>query len=242
MTFRFDGRVLSIALCGDVQEVIASGGQLAVLLSSYCLPRDDVARPIYLLNSGNESVRRLCEFRRASPGAVRGGRVKFSESTVEGAALESLDTLGWQVARGTDIAPDTLGAERADYGDVVLERRLRDALSSLNPSLPTSALDDALRRLTRSEGATLEARNRWQVLHGSDVVPYIAHAERAGYGQVFLNRRMKDLLAHLNLDLVGDGAIRGTQAAGDTELRTTYIDKKGLRGGHEHRQRSCCRS
>ena len=124
------------------------------------------------------------------------------------------------MARGTDIAPDTLGAERADYGDVVLERRLRDALSSLNPSLPTSALDDALRRLTRSEGATLEARNRWQVLNGSDVVPYIAHAERAGYGQVFLNRRMKDLLAHLNLDLVGDGAIRGAQAAGDTELHT----------------------
>ena len=31
---------------------------------------------------------------------------------------------------------------------------------SLNPSLPSSALDDAYRRLTRPQGATLEARNR----------------------------------------------------------------------------------
>ena len=43
---------------------------------------------------------------------------------------------------------------------MVLERRLRDALAGLNPALPADALDDAFRRLTRPEGATLEARNR----------------------------------------------------------------------------------
>ena len=37
---------------------------------------------------------------------------------------------------------------------------LGDALAQLNPDLPASALDDAFRRLTRPEGATLEARNR----------------------------------------------------------------------------------
>ena len=84
----------------------------------------------------------------------------FSESTVESAALEWLSTIGWQVAHGVDIAPDTPGAERADYGQVVLEERLRDALHRFNPSLPASALEDASRRLTHPEGATLEARNR----------------------------------------------------------------------------------
>ena len=84
----------------------------------------------------------------------------LSESTVEAAALEWLSTLGWQTVHGPDIAPDTLGAERDNYGQVVLEGRLRDALSRLNPSLPTSAQDDALRRVTHPEGATLEARNR----------------------------------------------------------------------------------
>ena len=41
-----------------------------------------------------------------------------------------------------------------------MERRLRDALVRLNPSLPISALDDALGKLTQLEGATLEDRNR----------------------------------------------------------------------------------
>ena len=84
----------------------------------------------------------------------------LTESTVEAAALEWLETVGWQVAHGPDIAPDTPGAERADYGQVMLEGRLRQALARLNPLLPASALEDALRRLTHPEGATLEARNR----------------------------------------------------------------------------------
>ena len=84
----------------------------------------------------------------------------FTESTVEDAALTWLETLGWRVSYGPDLAPDTPGAERSDYGQVVLERRLRDAFGRLNPDLPAEALDDAFRRLTRPEGATLEARNR----------------------------------------------------------------------------------
>ena len=84
----------------------------------------------------------------------------LTEADVERAALDWLATLGWQVADGPDIAPDTPAAERNDYGQVVLESRLRDALARLNPSLPAAALDDAFRKLTSPEGATLEARNR----------------------------------------------------------------------------------
>ena len=84
----------------------------------------------------------------------------FTESTVEDAALAWLESLGWNVAHGPDMAPDTPGAERGDYGAVVLERRLHDTLVRLNPSLPTEALDDAFRRLSHPDGPTLEARNR----------------------------------------------------------------------------------
>ena len=84
----------------------------------------------------------------------------ITEADVEQAALDWLSALGWKVAHGLDIAPGTPGAERADYGQVALERRLRDALAELNPGLPASALDDAFRRLARPEGSTLEARNR----------------------------------------------------------------------------------
>ena len=96
---------------------------------------------------------------RQSSGRI-GGVTRFTESEVEAAALEWLESLGWNIAHGPDIAPDTPGAERADYGAVVLEGRLRDALVRLNPDLPASTLDDAFRKLTSPEGATLETRNR----------------------------------------------------------------------------------
>ena len=84
----------------------------------------------------------------------------LTEADVEEAALEWLAALGWQTAHGPDIGPGAPGEERAGYGAVVLERRLRDALARLNPDLPLEALDDAFRKLTRPEGSTLEARNR----------------------------------------------------------------------------------
>ena len=84
----------------------------------------------------------------------------ITEADVESAALDWLSALGWQVAHGPDIAPDTPHAERDHYGQVVLERRLRDALARLNSTLPASALEDAFRKLTRPQGSTLEARNR----------------------------------------------------------------------------------
>ena len=84
----------------------------------------------------------------------------LTEADVEQAALDWLRTIGWQVAHGPDIAPDTSVAERSNYGQVALQQRLRDALAALNPNLPADALDDAFRRLTRPEGSTLEGRNR----------------------------------------------------------------------------------
>ena len=93
-------------------------------------------------------------------GSVGVSDASLSESTVEAVALDWLAALGWAVARGPDIAPDTPAAERADYGTVVLTNRLRSALARLNPNLPDEALEDALRRLTHPAGATLEARNR----------------------------------------------------------------------------------
>ncbi len=84
----------------------------------------------------------------------------LTEADVEQIALEWLNTIGWTVTHGPDIAPDASTHERSGYDQVVLERRLHDALAALNPDLPDSALDDAFRRLTHPAGATLEARNR----------------------------------------------------------------------------------
>ena len=85
---------------------------------------------------------------------------RMHENDVEQAALDWLQDLGWKIAHGPDIAHDGDAAERASYEEVVLTGRLRDACYRLNPDLPAAALNDAIRKLTRPEGASLEARNR----------------------------------------------------------------------------------
>ncbi len=118
--------------------------------------------------------------------AVGVSSVSLSESTVEAVALDWLASLGWAVAHGPNIAPDTPAAERADYGTVVLTTRLRSALAHLNPELPDEALEDALRRLRRPAGATLEARNRdfHRMLVAGVPVEYVDPAGRVRGDQV----------------------------------------------------------
>jgi type I restriction enzyme R subunit len=86
----------------------------------------------------------------------------FTESIVEEAALAWLDGLGWAIAHGPDIAAGAAAAERADldYRDVILEARLRQSLTRLNPDLAPEAIEDAFRKLVRLEAPSLIERNR----------------------------------------------------------------------------------
>lgn len=94
---------------------------------------------------------------------------RFTESVVEDAALEWLEALGYTVLHGPEIAAGEPAAERDDsgYRDVILERRLRQALERLNPTLPPDAIREAYRTLTRVDAPSLVTRNhafhRWLV-------------------------------------------------------------------------------
>ena len=103
-----------------------------------------------------------CSYR---PGAVPGSKTiqdmtSFIESVVEDAALAWLESIGYAVKHGPEIAPGELFAERGAYGQVILPTRLREALMRLNSTLPAEAIDDAFRKIIRLEGATLDTRNR----------------------------------------------------------------------------------
>lgn len=86
--------------------------------------------------------------------------VKFAESEVEEAALAWFESLGYTVQFGPEMLPGELFAERASYHDVVLERRLADAIARLNPHLPHEAHDEALRKVLRPETPSLITNNR----------------------------------------------------------------------------------
>ena len=89
-------------------------------------------------------------------------RGAFTESIVDDASLAWLQALGYAVLHGPDIAVGEPGAERSDpnYRDVLLERRLRQALARLNPDRPPDALEDAFRELTRVDAPSLVEKNR----------------------------------------------------------------------------------
>jgi len=88
--------------------------------------------------------------------------VSFTESVVEDAALAWLQKLGYAVLHGPDIAYGEAAAERTDPGfrDVVLEGRLRHALSRLNGDLPPEAVEEAFRKITRTDAPSPLERNR----------------------------------------------------------------------------------
>ena len=83
----------------------------------------------------------------------------FTESLVEQAALAWFEALEYRVLAGPSIAPGEPAAERSSYGQVVLEGRLREALRRLNPAVPSEALDEAFRKLTRISSPQLVDAN-----------------------------------------------------------------------------------
>ncbi len=86
--------------------------------------------------------------------------ITFTESVVEDAALSWFGELGYSIFAGPEIAPGELLAERDGFSDVILTKRLQAALYSLNPKIPSEAIDDALRKITFPEAPSLVANNR----------------------------------------------------------------------------------
>ena len=85
--------------------------------------------------------------------------VHLTEADIENAAMDWLTDLGYQVLSGPVIAPGEMLAEREDYSQVVLEGRLRQALQNINPQVPSDALEEAIRKLTRPDSPSLVGNN-----------------------------------------------------------------------------------
>ena len=83
----------------------------------------------------------------------------FTESIVEQATLAWLESMDYTILSGLEIAPGEIQSERDNYGQVVLERRLRQVLQRLNPQVPADALEEAFRKLTRPDSPSLVANN-----------------------------------------------------------------------------------
>jgi type I restriction enzyme R subunit len=84
----------------------------------------------------------------------------LDEAQVEIVTVDYFRELGYEYVHGPQIAPDGETPERADYGQVILLHRLRDALVRINPNMPDEVVEDAIRQLTRTDSPSLIVNNR----------------------------------------------------------------------------------
>lgn len=113
---------------------------------------------------------------------------KLTESIVEQATLDWLAEIQYAVLYGPTIAPDEPAAERTSFGEVVLVGRLREALERINPKIPGDCLDEAIRKVLRSESASLIENNRRfhaLLVDGVDV-QFVGNAGRTIHDKVWL--------------------------------------------------------
>ena len=89
--------------------------------------------------------------------------MKTTEDTLEQTTLAWFENLGYEIEYGPDIAFDGSRAERdaeANYTDVILGSRLREALERINPDVPFEAIDEAIRKIVHPESPSLIENNR----------------------------------------------------------------------------------
>jgi type I restriction enzyme R subunit len=84
----------------------------------------------------------------------------MTEDQLEQEALDWLSESGYKHLYGPDIAPDGIAPERDTFQRVLLAERLHSAISRLNPSIPASARDNALRQVLNLDSSVLLSANR----------------------------------------------------------------------------------
>jgi type I restriction enzyme R subunit len=84
----------------------------------------------------------------------------ITESHIEEAALEILDSLGYKILHGPDISPDGENPERSSYETVVLAERLKEAIDKFNPTIPDEAKEQAVKQILRTESPKLVTNNK----------------------------------------------------------------------------------
>ncbi|NIA09829.1 MAG: HsdR family type I site-specific deoxyribonuclease [Nitrospiraceae bacterium] len=84
---------------------------------------------------------------------------RITENEIEEFSIELLEGLTYQYIYGPDVAPDGDRPERASFEDVLLLERLQTAVRRINPTLPATAIEDAIKQIQRIHSPELIANN-----------------------------------------------------------------------------------
>ena len=91
--------------------------------------------------------------------------VAYNEDAYELQCLDWLEVIGWNLAKGPEIAHDGTMPERSSYRDILLVGRVEDAISRINPGTPKDVIKKVRQMLeSPSEKDLLKANqqiHRW---------------------------------------------------------------------------------
>lgn len=73
----------------------------------------------------------------------------ITENIIEESAVEILQSEGWHYAHGKDISLDGLFCERESFSQIILTKRLREAVAKINSHIPEDAREAAIQKVLR---------------------------------------------------------------------------------------------
>jgi type I restriction enzyme R subunit len=73
----------------------------------------------------------------------------ITENIIEQSAIEILQSQGWEYVNGKEISPEGLFCERENFSQIVLLKRLRTAIATINPTIPLDAQEAAVQKVLR---------------------------------------------------------------------------------------------
>ena len=73
----------------------------------------------------------------------------ITENIIEASAIEILQSQGWDYANGKEISPEGLFCERDTFQQIILTKRLRNAITIINPQIPADAQEAAVQKVLR---------------------------------------------------------------------------------------------
>ncbi|WP_421753054.1 type I restriction endonuclease subunit R [Croceimicrobium sp.] len=84
---------------------------------------------------------------------------RITEHSIEDFAIKLLETLGYEYIYAPSIAHDGEHPERSGYEDLLLTRRMAEAVGRINPTVPPSAQEEAIKEIHRIHSPELLSNN-----------------------------------------------------------------------------------
>src|SRR3990167_6819266 len=81
------------------------------------------------------------------------------EQDVENAALEMLQEMGYEIVYAPELAPDGSNPQRKEWDTVVLLNVLEASLKKLNPDVPEDAIQEAIKKITKTSSHKIIVNN-----------------------------------------------------------------------------------